>query len=171
MSILADSLGLQQTSLFVAPAISRPIPTIAANHKTRHQVISTKPFGFNKYTLSNKRFDFQPLSTLQMGNSEISMTMMEKIKADEKMIQGPIHINSKAIIHSYDEETEMVDITDSLGNNFKIQPDEIKTHIREKYIDGNNLSDNDFSVLEPWIYSEEEQKHAIEEYVMQEDLT
>ena len=50
---------------------------------------------------------------------------------------------------------------DSLGNDFDLQINEIPNKIRDSVIDASKLSQEDFSLLEPWIYQAEKELHNL----------
>lgn len=76
MSIIAESLG---QSLFVASAALNP-KNIIPNVPRYKSPIAPKRFGFNKYTLSNKNFDFRPLQMNSAGNDDLVLEIDENIE-------------------------------------------------------------------------------------------
>ena len=84
------------------------------------------------------------------------------IEDEEKRIKlGPVKRDSKAVINSFDEETGKVNIIDSLGNEFDMDIGEINNKIRDDTIDASQLTKEDFSMLEPWIYRTEKEIHNL----------
>lgn len=84
----------------------------------------------------------------------------------QRLKQGPVKINSQAVITYYNKENGLIHITDSLGNNFEIPTGEISAQIKDQIINANNLSQDDFTLLEPWIQGEHK---GIQEYTLEEE--
>jgi hypothetical protein len=78
MSIIAESLG--QSSLFVASGALNPKNIIPSIPRFKSPIPGPKRFGFNKYTLSNKNFDFRPLQMNSAGNDDLVLEIDENIE-------------------------------------------------------------------------------------------
>ena len=86
--------------------------------------------------MTNKGYDFRPLFVPQVTMNGMELKIERFLEDKEKRImQGPVKLDSKAVLNYFDQETGMVNIVDSLGNDFDMQINDIPNNIRDNTID------------------------------------
>ena len=81
-------------------------------------------------------YDYRPLFVPQVTMNGMELKLERYIENKEnRIIQGPVKLDSKAVLKYFDQETGMVNIIDSLGNDFDMQINEIPNKIRDNTLD------------------------------------